>query len=234
MKHILPLGICLAVLAFLPACNSADPVEPDNTTDSGTIEFMDEGTHTFSIDKPNITAKITMVGGGGGGGGGIEFTNTNSTGGGGGGGAGQLLTHSDVAINQNAEYTVIIGGGGSGGTVNNLGLNGTKTEFKIGAIPIYEALPGSGGRSNTIGESVGGAGGDGYPAGAKGSDGQILDMTGHGFPGQGGQGGDNLSGYGNGGQGGNGALINNSTVTTSAKPGGNGGTGYFKIEWKSN
>ena len=224
----------MAVLAFLPACSSEDPAPPSSTNDSGTIEFTDAGTHTFTIDKANVTAKITLVGGGGGGGGGITYTSAHSTGGGGGGGAGQLITHSDVTINQNVEYTVIIGAGGQGGTANNIGLNGDKSEFKTGAIPIYEALPGSGGSSNTAGEITGGAAGPGHPAGANGTNGVPLDMTGHGFPGQGGQGGDNQSGYGNGGQGGNGALINNSAVTTSAKTGGNGGTGYFKIEWKTN
>ncbi len=198
---------------------------------SGTIEYTTTGNHEFQIDAKNITATITIIAAGGGGGGGVGSSGlSNSTGGGGGGGAGEAKTWENISLESNTLYTAVVGTNGLGGTINNNGTHGSKSSLKLGATSLYETSAGNGGRSNTIGENVGGNGGAGFPAGEKGGDGEFLDITWSGPAGEGGAGGNNGTNYGTGGAGGIGTAFNNATPIAGTN-GLNGKDGYIKIEW---
>ncbi len=228
-QSILKLTALFAIFALMN-CSKDDN---GSDTISGSLEYEVAGTHQFEIAADNITATITIIGAGGGGGGGIEHQGflTNSTGGGGGGGAGEKIVLENISFNRDLIYSVNIGGPGLGGTINNDGTNGQNTTITEGLSTLYSASAGNRGRSNTIGEIVGGTGGLGFPAGAKGGDGDFLDISWTAPAGEGGVGGNNGSGYGTGGTGGRGTAYQ-LTETLSPSNGLNGGSGYVLIEWR--
>lgn len=224
-KVVTLFSLLLVVVLF--GCSKDD--EPKEV--SGSFEFSEAGLHNFKIEASNIKATIILIGSGGGGGGGVGYTQGGfSTGGGGGGGAGELKLLMNVALQENVTYTVKIGEGGNGGNVNNMGAKGQPSEILLEQISLYSALPGNGGRSNSINNNVGGSGGEGFPTGSAGGNGAVLDVNWSGPAGAGGAGGDNSSTFGLGGNGGKGTEVQN-LVPANAMPGNKGVNGYVKIDW---
>jgi hypothetical protein len=225
----IPLLIAISGMVLLGSCKDDEPTGPQDV--SGSIIFTDAGDHTFTIDADDVSLNLVVVGAGGGGGGGVIYGSiTNSTGGGGGAGAGESVFVSAASISGRVEYSVTIGLGGNGGTAGNGGQNGTMSTIEFNNVVLYESKAGSGGKSNTKGENVGGSAGSGYPTGAKGKDGTNTDNSWSAEAGTGGLGGDNQSGYGAGGEGGIGASLKNK-VSTAAGNGLKGGDGYVRIDW---
>jgi hypothetical protein len=227
MKHkIYYFGILLGVF-YLTSCSKDKAPEKV----SGVLEFAAAGNHTFKIEAKDIQATIMLVGAGGGGGGGVVYNSGSSTGGGGGAGAGEVKVFGNVNLQENVQYTVLVGAGGEGGNASLSGKNGQKSEISLLQIPLYTALPGKGGLSNSPNSTPGGNGGEGFPSGNKGGSGEILDATWSGKAGVGGTGGDNLSSKGKGGNGGNGCAISNNEIESSPQAGMSGANGYVRIEW---
>ena len=219
----------LSILTLI-GCSKEDN-EPKEEV-SGTFEFLDIGTHEFSIDATDIVATITIIGAGGGGAGGVDYSSgSSSTGGGGGGGGGEFKLLTNENLEGNVTYTVIVGSPGNGGTVSQSGSSGQSSEISLEGTNLYIAIAGSGGLSNSINSENGGSGGSGFPAGNNGTSGEqrsifSLDAS----PGFGGFGGDNGSLFGFGGKGGIGVELDFATPI-SAENGSIGGNGYVKIEW---
>ena len=229
LRTVALIGFVL-LLSGLSACKDDDtPSVPQEV--SGVIELTDPGSHQIMIDADEVKASVLIVGAGGGGGGGVVYENvTNSTGGGGGGGAGESIFIASSDLKGGVTYTINIAAGGQGGVPGNDGQKPGLTTIDLGQVALHAAKAGNGGRSNSKGESVGGAAGSGFPGGAKGTDGEMSDNSWSADAGKGGLGGDNQSGQGSGGTGGNGASLKNK-VPTDATNGGKGGNGYVKIEW---
>ncbi len=237
MKNFVFSLLTLSLISFMISCSGDDPdvIIDDTQPKSGVFEFDQAGSFEFKVEGENVTATITLVGAGGGGAGGVGFNNgAKSTGGGGGGGAGEVKLVGDVSLQSNVTYIAEVGEGGFGGSKNNNGVNGKGSAIVLAQVQWHTAEAGSGGKSNTIGDNLGGSGGIGFPKGGRGGDGDFLDVNWDGPAGSGGPGGNNQSGYGFGGQGGDGTEIKNNAIASDAGSGLEGGDGYVKIEWKTN
>lgn len=227
--HLIIYLLCASLTMIGCSKEDNDPKEEV----SGTFEFLDTGTHEFSIDASDIVATITIVGAGGGGGGGVDYNSGfSSTGGGGGGAAGEFKLLTNESLEGNVTYTVKVGVAGNGGSPSASGTNGQSSEISLEGLNLFIAMAGSGGLSNNINSRFGGPGGSGFPAGNSGTNGEQRDIFSfEALPGLGGNGGENDSLFGFGGDGGIGTELTGFSSTISAENGASGGNGYVKIEW---
>jgi hypothetical protein len=189
--------------------------------------FTASGTWTAPAGVTTIWLDGCAQGGGGGG----VSTATGGLSGGGGGGA-ESIVGVRYAVTPGTAYTVTLantGGGGGVGAAN--GAAGSSAQFG-GLVTL---AGGGGGVGNAFNAAAGAAGGAGGSAGGDGAriDGALVAMGGGGGASHWGAGGVsrigihnglNGSGYGAGGSG----AVNN---TSSARNGGNGSPGFFRVRW---
>lgn len=130
-----------------------DGFDESTKTQNWRIKFLTTGILRFT--KVTDKLDVFMVGGGAGGGQSDLFF-------GGGGGGGYVITHSDLSLEKNTDYTITIGGGGNqfcgGGTTSAFG-------YSIGG-----GSPSPGNRKGGNGGS-GGGGGTGGSGGSNGNNG---------------------------------------------------------------
>jgi len=172
------------------------------TVGSSTFGLYDVG----PITRPGV--RYLVVAGGGGGG----CARPLAARGGGGGGGGILFNDTGVTLTAGT-YTVTVGDGGAGSTVlNQLGTNGSNSEFGSTAT----ALGGGGGGSHRFAVQNGASGGSG---------GGGCDGGGAGSQGGDGGGGDNEGAAGGGGGGGSSGQNGGTGSYNGSYVGGNGGNG---------
>lgn len=213
---------------------------------SGIKSFTSSG--RFIVPDGVTELFISAVAGGGGGGSGGGGDSSYFGGGGGSGGAGESIIKRKFTVVPGSIIDLIIGSGGTG----SIASVATGSHPTSGGDTIIGALltlrGGKAGINAANGQTTapGGNGGDGYPAGSFGGDGNLTIGSGNGSPGAsspfggGGGGGragtdrgtDGTAGFGYGSGGGSGGGKYGTGPTTA--PGGNGGDGapgIVIIEW---